>query len=150
MNLEVLPHGFLQIRTSKVICAGKCYVSQETFFCRNLKNDKILLGCLGCLNISCRASPAQKMRGLRVILFQNFSRANFYIFRGTHLVNMFLSYLPVKQIWGKSTVWAVSLARERLPWQHRLRLACDGYGWRLYQKLRQVADLEKKCSTWNC
>ena len=35
---------------------------------------------------------------------KNFSRAKFYILWGTHLVDI-LSYLPVKEIWRKSTVW---------------------------------------------
>ena len=52
-----------------------------------------------------RASPAQKSQGLRVVYSKNFSRATFFVFWGTHLVHIYLSYLPVKQIWRKSAVW---------------------------------------------
>ena len=38
---------------------------------------------------------------MRVVLFQNF----FFVFRGTHLVDIFLNNMPVKQIWRKSAVW---------------------------------------------
>ena len=36
---------------------------------------------------------------------KNFSRATFFVFCGTHLVDRYLSYLPVRQIWRKSAVW---------------------------------------------
>ena len=52
-----------------------------------------------------RASPAQKSQGLRVVCSKNFSRATFFVFWGTHLVDRYLSYLPVKQICRKSAVW---------------------------------------------
>ena len=52
-----------------------------------------------------RASPAQKSQGWRVDYYKNFSRATFFVFWGTHLVNRYLSYLLVKQIWRKSAVW---------------------------------------------
>ena len=51
-----------------------------------------------------RASPAQKSQGLRVVYHKNFSRATFFVFRGTHLVDRYLSYLSVKQIWRKRAV----------------------------------------------
>ena len=51
-----------------------------------------------------RASPAQKLQGLRVDYSKKFSRATFFVFWQTHLVDRFLSYLPVKQIWRKSAV----------------------------------------------
>ena len=51
-----------------------------------------------------RVSPAQKSQGLREVYSKNFSRATFFVFWGTHLVDTFLSYLPVKQIWRKSAV----------------------------------------------
>ena len=53
-----------------------------------------------------RASPAQKLLDLRVTYSKNFSRATFFVFWRTHLVGIFLSYLPVKQIWRKSAVLA--------------------------------------------
>ena len=34
----------------------------------------------------------------------NFSRAKFFVFWGTHLVDTFLNNMPVKQIWRKSAV----------------------------------------------
>ena len=49
-----------------------------------------------------RASPAQKSQGLRVVNFKNFSMAIFFVFWGTHLVDRYLSYLPVKQILEKA------------------------------------------------
>ena len=48
-----------------------------------------------------RASLAQKLQGLRVVCSKNFSRATFFVWR-TNVVDRFLSYLPVKQIWRKS------------------------------------------------
>ena len=45
-----------------------------------------------------RASHTQKSRGLRVVYSKNFSRTTFFVLWRTHLVVMFLSYLPVKQI----------------------------------------------------
>ena len=53
-----------------------------------------------------RASPAQKLQGLRVVCSKNFSRATFFVFWGTQLVEVYLSYLPMKQIWRKRAVWA--------------------------------------------
>ena len=53
-----------------------------------------------------RASPAQKLRGLRVVYSKNFSRATFFVFWVSQLVDMFLNNLLVKQIWRKSAVWA--------------------------------------------
>ena len=43
MNLEVFPTWFLQIKTPKGIqkCAGFFLSGWETFYCRNLKNDRI-------------------------------------------------------------------------------------------------------------
>ena len=47
-----------------------------------------------------RASPAEKSQGLRVVYSKNFSMATFFVFWGIHLVDRFLSYLPVKQVWS--------------------------------------------------
>ena len=58
---------------------------------------------LGQCNVE-TASPAQKSQGLRGVYSKNFSRATFFVFWGTHLVDRFLSYLPMKQIWRKSAV----------------------------------------------
>ena len=54
--------------------------------------------------ICCRASPAQKLQGLRVVYSINFSRTTFFVFRGTHLVARFLCYWPLKKIWRKCAV----------------------------------------------
>jgi hypothetical protein len=51
-----------------------------------------------------RNSPAQKLQDLRVVYSKNFLSEDFFVFWGTRLVGRFLSYLPVKQIWKKSTV----------------------------------------------
>ena len=74
----------------------------ETFFCRNLENVKCHFWANVMLRQShvqaSRASPAQKSQGLRVVCSKNFSRATFFVFWVTQLVDIYLSYLPVKQI----------------------------------------------------
>ena len=52
-----------------------------------------------------RASPAQKLQDLRVVYSKNFSRATFFVFWVTYLVDIYLNKIPVKQIWWKSAVW---------------------------------------------
>ena len=47
----------------------------------------------------------EKFHFVIALLFQKLSRATFYIFSSTQLVDIFLSYLPVKQIWRKNPVW---------------------------------------------
>ena len=65
-------------------CRKSLLSSLEIFFCRNLKNfgmsfwANLMLG-LSRLRAS-RASPAQKSRGLRVVLSKNFSRATFLVY----------------------------------------------------------------------
>ena len=51
-----------------------------------------------------RASPAQKLQDLRVLYSKNFSRATFFVFWVTYLVDIYLNKIPVKQIWWKSAV----------------------------------------------
>ena len=79
--------------------------SWETFSCRNLKNGR--MSFLGQCNVETvlppgfyisRASPAQKLQGSRVNCSKNFSRATFFVFWVTYVVDSYLSYLPVKQI----------------------------------------------------
>ena len=60
-----------------------------------------------------RASPGQKWQGLRVVLFQNLFKATFFVFWVNQLVDIFLSHLPVKQIWRKRAVCYWS--SEKLP-----------------------------------
>ena len=55
--------------------------------------------------LASRASPAQKLQDLRLVCSKNFSRAIFFVFWVSQLVDMFLNNLPVKQIWRKSAVW---------------------------------------------
>ena len=75
--------------------------SQETCFCRNLKNDRTsFLDQCNVEAASSIASSAQKMRGLRVVNSKNFSRATSFVFW------VFLNNLPMKQFWRKSAVWA--------------------------------------------
>ena len=66
--------------------------SQETCFCRNLKNDRTsFLDQCNVEAASSIASSAQKMRGLRVVNSKNFSRATSFVFW------VFLNNLPMKQ-----------------------------------------------------
>ena len=62
-------------------CRKSLSSSVEIFFCRNLKNVGMSFWANVTLRQSClrasRASPAQKSRGLRVVLSKNFSRATF-------------------------------------------------------------------------
>ena len=51
-----------------------------------------------------RAS-VQKSQGLRMVSSKKFSRDRFFVFWVTYLVDIYLSYLPVKQIWWQSAVW---------------------------------------------
>ena len=37
---------------------------------------------------------------------KTFPALHFFVFWGTHLVNVFLNNMPVKQIWRKSAVWS--------------------------------------------
>ena len=76
--------------------------SLETFFHRNLKN----VGCHFRANVmlrqsrirASRASPAQKSRGLRVVLFQKLFQGYIFVFWGTYLVDVFLNNMLMKQI----------------------------------------------------
>ena len=70
-----------------------------------------------------RASPGQKWPDLRVACSKNFSRATFFVFWSTQMVDICLSYLPVKQIWWKSAVWdwaapdQMTIPLKKLPWE---------------------------------
>ena len=87
------------------------YQDRKCFFCRNLKNVRISF-----CNVILRqprvqasgSSLAQKWQGLRLVYSKNFSRATFFVFWVTQLVDRYLSYLPLKQIWRKSAVWEVT------------------------------------------
>ena len=90
---------------------------------RNLKNDRMsILGqcnvetalCPGLQGLSC-----SKVAGFEDGLFINFSRATFFVFMFTQMVDVYLSYLAMKQIWWKSAV-CVCAPKVRSCW-----LFCD-------------------------
>ena len=77
---------------------------QEIFFIKPgnyflQKFEKFRNVILGQCNVetvqASRASHAQKSRGLRLVLSKNFSRAAFFVFWVTYLVDIYLSYLLV-------------------------------------------------------
>ena len=82
---------------------NKCWKLYSADICKNVGMS--FLGRQSCVWAS-RASSAQKLQGLRVVCSKKFSRATFFVFWGTHLVDVFLNNMPVKRIWRKSSVWA--------------------------------------------
>jgi hypothetical protein len=77
-------------------CKKILLLSQETFFSAEVRkmtefhfwaNVMLRQPCVQ----AARASPAQKLPGLRVVYSKNFSRATFFVFCGTHLADRFLS-----------------------------------------------------------
>ena len=93
-------------------CRKSLLSSLETFFCRNLKNSECHFWADVMLRQSrhraSRNSPAQKSQDLRMVCSKNFSRATFFVFWSTQMVNIYLSYLRMKQISWKSAVWVCS------------------------------------------
>jgi hypothetical protein len=97
-------------------CSNFLLSSQETFFCRNWKKDR--LSFLGRCNVETASLAGWHLGPLLLkspgvwgwFYPKNFSRATFLVFWVTQLVDMFLSYLPVKQIWRKSAVWVSPLS----------------------------------------
>ena len=110
MNVEVLPHDFLQITTPKIAwkCAGAFLLSLESFSAEIWKMLEFHFWVDVMLRQSrlraSRASPAQKLQDLRVVPSKNFSRATFFVFWVTYLVDIYLNKIPMKQIWWKSAV----------------------------------------------
>ena len=47
---------------------------------------------------------SSRVWGFECGLFINFSRTTFFVFMSTQMVDVYLSYLPMKQIWWKSAV----------------------------------------------
>ena len=78
------------------------FSSLVTFFCRNLKNERMsflspcnaeIVPVPGFQGLSC-----SKTVGWRVICSKKLSMATFFIFWVSYLVDSFLTYLPVKRI----------------------------------------------------
>ena len=101
MNLIILLHDFSKLQPPKL------YKNVQELFCQVVKlfsaeiwkmTERHFLVDLMLRQPHVRASPAQKLRGLRVVLFQNFSRATFFFAWVSHLVDISLCYFPVKQI----------------------------------------------------
>ena len=103
---------FLKVTNPKV--HQKCernFCPHYPHFWRNLKKDKMtfLVLPMWCQNslVSGHLWPLL-LKSLGVWRWsnsKNFSRATFYFLWATPMVDMSLSYLPVKQIWRKRTVW---------------------------------------------
>ena len=111
MNLDVLPHDISKLQPPNLSKNFQEYFWQaRKLFSAEIWNKT---ECHFWANVmlrqprfrASRASIAQKMRGLRAVYSKNFSRATFFVFWVSQLVNMFLNNLPVKQIWRKSAVW---------------------------------------------
>ena len=87
MNLEVCHTIFANHNPQSCTKMLETFLSsQETFFCRNLKNYSVSFWAhvmLRELRIwASRASPAQKSRGLRVVLFQKLFQGYILCFLG--------------------------------------------------------------------
>ena len=101
-----------------------------------------------------RASLAQKWPGLRVVFFQKISRATFFVFWATQLVNIFwviCPQVPMKQIRRKSAVCycirpkpsdfiiiSLRYGRAKLHWRRiqRCNLGGPAQWWRLWMVSR--------------
>ena len=98
-------------KSRKIISYAKKPVhTAKNFFLQKFeKCQDVILGQrnveTACVRAS-RASPGRKWPGLRVVCSKNFSRATFFVFWSTQMVDIYLSYLLVKQIWWKNAVWA--------------------------------------------
>ena len=79
------------------------FVKPGDFFLQKFgKCWNVILGQCDVETVLC---PGLKVAGFEGGLFQKlFKGYIFFVFLGTHLVDRFLSYLPMKQIWRKSTV----------------------------------------------
>ena len=92
-------------------CRKMIFLCRKTFFCRNLKIFWATVMLIQPRVRASRASPGQKWLDLMVVCFKNFSRATFFfVFWSTQMVDRYLSYLPVKQIWWKSAVHSVRIS----------------------------------------
>ena len=135
MKVEVLPQDFCKLQPSKL------FKNVQEPFCQvwKLFSAEIwkMSECHFRANVMLRqshlrasmASPAQKSMGLRVILSKNFSRATFLL-SGSHLVNIYLSYLPMKQIWWKNEV-CICFSRNLIKFQ--LNQKIDKKQWKKKQ-----------------
>ena len=115
MNVEVLPHNFCKSQPPKLYKnVQELYCQAGKLFLQKFKKwqNVMLRQSRGWAS---RASPTQKSQGLRVGYSKNFSGATFVVFWGTHLVDRYLSYLSVKQIWRKSAVWSCCKRNSCMP-----------------------------------
>ena len=112
MNVEVWPNDFSKLQPPKLhrnvlepFCRTRKLSSTELWKMEECHFWAVVMLRQSCLRAS-RASSAQKLQGLRVVCFKNFSRATFLFFGSLNwLIASYMSYLPVKQIWRKSAVW---------------------------------------------
>ena len=109
MNLKVLPHDFWNLQLLKLYKnVHQLFLSsQETFFSRNLKKEGIFLGRCNVETASLpdlKGLPCSKVQGFEGVFIPKKFQRLYFFFWVTQLVAMFLSYLPVKQIWRKSAV----------------------------------------------
>ena len=100
MNLEVLSHDFFKLQSQKVYKnVGELFVKLGNLFFDQC--DVETASRPGLYDFFC-----WKVTGFEGGLFEKtFQGQHFFVFWGTHLVDIFLSYFPMKQIWRKSTVW---------------------------------------------
>ena len=101
-----------------------------------------------------RASPAQKSQGLRVIYSKNFSRATFFVFWGTHLVDLELFAretnlekkrsvslsAKVKTLQPFSWFWYYNIPTCLISTIHTLIYPCYGDAWRAISQLVCTAE----------
>ena len=84
-------------------CRKIIFLCRETFFCRILKNAR--MSFLGQCNVETASYPGlqglscSKVAGFEGVLIIKFSRATFLVFMSTQMMDIYLSYLPMKQIW---------------------------------------------------
>ena len=96
MNLEVFLHDFCKLQPQKVYKnVQEFFVAPGSFFSAEIwKITEFHFWAIVLLRQplvqASRASPAQKLWGLRVVYSKNFSRATFLVFWGTHLVDRYL------------------------------------------------------------
>jgi hypothetical protein len=143
MNVEVLPHDFCTLQPQKL------YKNVQEPFCQAWKlffaEIWKMLECHFWANVmlrqsrlqASRASPAQKSQGFRVVCFKNFSRATFFVFWPTLMVDIYLSYLPVKQIWWKSAVCGCA---DKVP-IYLCKTPLNQPGWKCQKSMHGVAAL---------
>ena len=100
MNLGGLLHNFWKWQHTKI--CKKFFVKPINFFRPKFEKWQNIVF----VSTKCWVNFSSMHLGVEDDFIQKtFHGLDFSIFLGTHLVNKFLSYLPVKQIYRKSTVW---------------------------------------------